>query len=81
MSSDQWRAYAVIAKNRTGSRYNVRLKYPERDDGNGLWWGSELYGDHFLSLEVAKRVAADRGWVVVRNWRHARRLEQERTDA
>jgi hypothetical protein len=72
------RVYAVIAKNKSGARYNIRLKYPERDGGRGLLWPSDLYGDHYASLEGAKQLAEDRGWVVVRNWKHARQLEKER---
>lgn len=73
--------YAVIAKNASGSRYNIRLKYPDRDNGNGLWWPSDLYGDHYRTREQARGVVQDRGWIEVRNWRQARRnhAEQEKS--
>lgn len=62
--------YAVIVK--TGSHYAVRIKFADRDNGDGLWWTSLIFAEYLSSRAAAQKLAEDRGFITVPTWRQAR---------
>lgn len=64
--------YAMVVRDQ-GHGYAVKVKFADRDNGDGLLWPPELFAEYLPTREAATALAAERGFTVVSSWQKARR--------